>query len=75
MLVRGVAIDFDDKFHDIIDRNRRVVGKEVWGWVWAVGLLTSSSAQVKVVNSWAIRRKRFGVTGTKAVWCQSTTAA
>ena len=44
-------------------------------WLLAVGPITFTYAQVNVVNFWANRRKRFGVIGTNAVWCQSTTAA
>ena len=44
-------------------------------WLLAVGPSTFTYAQVNVVNFWANRRKRFGVIGANAVWCQSTTAA
>ncbi|WP_368492314.1 lipopolysaccharide biosynthesis protein [Cutibacterium sp.] len=43
-------------------------------WLLAVGPIVFTYTEVSVVNYWANRRKRFGVIGTNALWCQSTTA-
>ena len=43
-------------------------------WLLAVGPIVFAYTQVNVVNYWANRRKQFGIIGTNALWCQSTTA-